>query len=273
MAQHASYIAGPQYFPADVMARDASYMNPGVATEDDLVVAATTPSATMAVTVSGASQGSVGGNAWLPQGYNFNNDAQVTLTIATANATYGRYDLVVAGVDTTQNPYDPTIMVITGTPASSPSVPAMPGTFIGIVLAHVYVGANVTGISPGNILDRRTIAGIASSALYNASVQDVKLTTTLPIGVVTYTPGVDRNFLVAIYLRVVNATTNVTVSIGYVSKGGSQTNTLLNVQSCTVGEYSLIPVTINATAWSPITVTVTSGTANNLYVSASIQGV
>ncbi|MDR3595087.1 hypothetical protein [Clostridium sp.] len=160
MTVNATYYAGGSgYTPADMLQRDADWINAGVISLSDLVVAQTA-TASMAVTVSGAAQGSVGGNAWLPGGYRMYNDSQATIAIATANATNPRIDLVVIGIDTTTNPYTPQLKVITGTPAASPTVPAYPSGFVGISLAQVYVGANVTSITTSNITDLRVIAGL-----------------------------------------------------------------------------------------------------------------
>ena len=84
------------------------------------------------------------------------NDATVTLTIATANPTNPRIDLVcmtvndsyyAAGAD------DVVLQVITGTPAGSPVAPATPDN--SIALATVAVGAAVLSINSGNITDLR----------------------------------------------------------------------------------------------------------------------
>lgn len=166
MTVNASYYAGAQYAPADMMQRDADWVSPGVLTPSDLVVAQTA-TASMAVTVSGATQGSVGGNAWLPNGYRVYNNSQATLTIATANASNPRIDLVVIGIDTTTNPYTPELLVVTGTPASSPAVPTPPTTFIYTALAQVYVGVNVTSVTTSNITAMSTIATLNGSTPFN----------------------------------------------------------------------------------------------------------
>lgn len=161
MTQHASYYEGNTYHPQDMMQRDADWISPGVLSSSDLVVS---PGSGLAVNVSGASQGSAGGNAWLPGGYRVYNDAQQTVTLAAASTTYPRIDLIVAAIDTSQSPYVPVIKVITGTPAASPSVPSIPSSLVAITLAKVTVAANATTISTGNIVDMRTIAGLQGDA-------------------------------------------------------------------------------------------------------------
>lgn len=160
MTVNASYYAGGTgYTPADMMQRESDWVSPGVLSSSDLVVAQTT-TASMNVTVSGAAQGSVGGNAWLPNGYRVYNNTQATLTIQAADTTNPRIDLVVIGIDTTTNPYTPQLKVIKGTAAASPSVPALSTGFVGIALAQVRVNANATSITNANITDVRDIAGL-----------------------------------------------------------------------------------------------------------------
>jgi hypothetical protein len=84
--------------------------------------------------------------------YNLYNDATVNLAIAASNPTNPRIDVVVATVDDAYyGSGDNTtyLQVITGTPAASPSVPAIPAN--SLALAHVYVGAGVTSITNSNI--------------------------------------------------------------------------------------------------------------------------
>lgn len=164
MSVQATYYAGGTgYTPADMLQREADWVSPGVLSSSDLVVAQTTV-ASMAVTVSGAAQGQVGGNAWLPGGYRIFNDALATLAITTANATNPRIDLIVACIDTTTSPYTPSVKVITGTPAASPTVPSIPAGLVAIPLAQIYVAANVTSIVSSNITDIRVKAGLIAQS-------------------------------------------------------------------------------------------------------------
>lgn len=185
MPLHATYVAGVQYYPTDMMQRDQDFISPGVITTNDLVVAPTgTPS--MAVTVSGATQGSVGGNAWLPGGYRVYNDAQATLTIAAADATNPRIDLVVAAIDTTATPYTPSLRIIAGTPAASPVAPSVPVGLIVLTLAQIAVAANATSIVAANITDKRVIAGLQGdgSRITNIPASAIPVATTTTVGAV-----------------------------------------------------------------------------------------
>lgn len=122
------------------------------------------------------------GDALIPSGNDYPypvwNDASLNVSLATADGSNPRYDLIVGYVDlsvvSSTNPNNPNAFVIdnvTGTPAGSPVEPnnAAILAVIGsgnpyIILARVLVGAGVTTISNSNILDRRNMVslGVAS---------------------------------------------------------------------------------------------------------------
>jgi hypothetical protein len=78
-----------------------------------------------------------------------------TVTVAAADPTNPRIDLVVAGVQDNGNSTSYSYVgLVTGTPAGSPSPPATPSN--AIVLAQVRVNAGVSSITSGNITDLRT---------------------------------------------------------------------------------------------------------------------
>ena len=88
--------------------------------------------------------------------YTAYNDASVTASIATANATNPRIDVVCLTVNDayyTGSTNSVVVNVVTGTPGSSPAVPSTPAN--SIALAQVYVGAAVTSITNSNITDVR----------------------------------------------------------------------------------------------------------------------
>lgn len=95
------------------------------------------------------------GNAWI-QGFYFQSDAEVVMPISAANATNPRIDRVALQVDWTNN--NISIIILQGTPASSPTPPALTQntSLWQISLAQVYVGANVSTIAAGNITDERS---------------------------------------------------------------------------------------------------------------------
>jgi hypothetical protein len=87
-------------------------------------------------------------------GYAATLTAQGNLTLASADPSNPRIDLIVAGV--TDNGDDTSagfVKVVTGTPSPSPSVPAAPAN--SIVLAQVSVPAGATSVTFGNMIDKR----------------------------------------------------------------------------------------------------------------------
>lgn len=204
MTVYASFDAQAQYQPADLMQRDADWVAPGVLSTSDLQVIAQSPAA-MAVNVSGAVQGQVGGSAWLPNGYRLYNDSLLSLAIAAANATNPRIDIVIAAVNTNTNPYTPVVQVVTGTPGASPIAPTMPAGFVGIILAQVYVAANATSIVQANVTDLRTVAALkgANGIPYavDTSVTANTVTASITPAPASYTDGL------AVCVKIANTTT------------------------------------------------------------------
>lgn len=84
------------------------------------------------------------------------NDADVTLSIAAAHATLNRIDIVCFKVEDTAYSgavNSSSLVVVTGTPASSPVAPAAPNN--SLTLASVSIVANDTSITNGEITDLR----------------------------------------------------------------------------------------------------------------------
>lgn len=97
------------------------------------------------------------------------NDGTVNLSIAAANPTNPRIDVVCVTVNDsyyTGVADNVVLQVITGTPASSPVIPTIPAN--SIALANVAVAAGALSITTANISDQR-----------------VSVTTNLPIGDIT----------------------------------------------------------------------------------------
>lgn len=86
-------------------------------------------------------------------------DGTVNLTIAAADATNPRIDIVVAAVQDAQysgSTNQPVLQVVTGTPATTPVAPAAPAS--AVVLAQVAVAAGATSIDTADITDERGFA-------------------------------------------------------------------------------------------------------------------
>jgi len=197
MTIHVSFITETTYYPADLMQGWKDIMTNGVISFADLIVSQLEiPS--MTVQVTGAIQGFVGGNCWV-DGYRIYNDSNTILTIDTADITNPRIDIVVIGIDITTVPYyTPVLQVIKGTASSSPIVPTIPGTIIGITLAEVYVDANVTSIINSNITDKRVIARLKINNMYSTIQTYLRLSQSLPASTNTKvnvdSDGVDNDY-------------------------------------------------------------------------------
>jgi hypothetical protein len=106
-----------------------------------------------------------------------------------------------------------------------------------------------------------------------ASCSDTKITSTSATTILTCTPTVQGNFEVNLYLGITSSTTPVTITITWTDGRGAQTYTMFNAYPFTADAHSIAPYFINAVANQPIIVTMTAGTANQVYVSGAIRGI
>jgi len=95
------------------------------------------------------------GQSWL-NGFFFESDATETLAITTADPTNDRIDRVAVKLDTGANTVD--LVVVTGTPAGSPTPPTLTDTATVkyLSLGQVLVDAAASSILAGKITDERT---------------------------------------------------------------------------------------------------------------------
>jgi hypothetical protein len=147
--------AGSYPAESDRQVQQALYATTGIIGSSSLAVTQNSP-AGMSVLVA-AGWGAIIGTTQANMGaYTFYNDATSTLTVTTADPTNPRIDRVVV---TVRDAYytgafnDVIFQVLAGTPASSPSAPAIPANSIS--LATIAVGAAVTQINTANITDTR----------------------------------------------------------------------------------------------------------------------
>jgi hypothetical protein len=141
----------------DRLTTQALWATTGIINSSSLAVTANSPVGMSVLVASGwaAIVGTTQANMGTYVAY---NDAQVTLTIATADPTNPRIDRVVMTVNDayyTGSTNNVVLQVITGTPAGSPVAPATPANSIS--LATVAVAAAALSISSGNITDTRTL--------------------------------------------------------------------------------------------------------------------
>jgi hypothetical protein len=119
---------------------------------------------------------------------------------------------------------------------------------------------------------RVTAATAATDVPNGARTIDQQLTTTTATNVATYTPSTTKGIMVSCYYRVVTATTNVTINVTYTDPTGAQTASVLPLTAQPVGSYIEVPIFIVSTN-AAVTVTVTAGTANQVFFSAAITEV
>ena len=156
-------------------------------------------------------------------------------------------------------------------------------TNLGLTKPALTDNADITVFNANMDLIDSSFTGKANTPV--SDVQDIKIISTSPQTLATYTPSVNGNYEIRAYLRVLNTTTNVSIAVTYNDVTGPQTKYMLfqanglffpcsnGIKSYSVGSYVMIPLFITAVAGSPITVSVLSGTANQAYVSCAIVGV
>lgn len=93
----------------------------------------------------------VAAGSCVKSGYYVKSDATENVAIASNTSGYNRIDSIVVDVDTTNKVS--TIMVVQGTPSSSPVAPTLTGTKL--LLANVLVGNNVSVLDDNVITDMR----------------------------------------------------------------------------------------------------------------------
>lgn len=94
----------------------------------------------------------------LVRGHYYDNSTEVSLNIATADLSNPRIDRVVLRLDPTANTC--VLAVLQGTPAASPSAPALTQTDSAVyelLIADVTVPAAAVVIQPGDVSDQRSI--------------------------------------------------------------------------------------------------------------------
>jgi hypothetical protein len=129
---------------------------------------------------------------------------------------------------------------------------------------NVTIGGVLAGVNGA------TTQGAYGAGLVVGAVDELELTTTSATTILSVTAPKAGAYILEIYLRVVTAATTVTVSYSWTDASGSHTATPVNAVSEAVGPVQIGPFPIEATAGSTISISVTAGTANQVYASARI---
>jgi hypothetical protein len=119
------------------------------------------------------------GQAWI-KGFFFESDAQESLNIGASDPTNPRIDVVVARLDKTANTID--FVVVAGTPAADPAIPAITdtATVTDMPLAYVNVLAGVSTITAGNVYDIRRFS-YEDNRYGDGADGDVTISTTITL--------------------------------------------------------------------------------------------
>ena len=134
---------------------------------------------------------------------------------------------------------------------------------------------NSINIAPGKINENAGVltAGTFGALTNVADATEVSITSTGATTLVSYTPTTDGKFLVLTYFTVSTAATVVTLTYSWTDSSGAQSSTIINAVSEPIGSYAINPFVVTAKSGSPINVTITCGTANQVVASSSIIGV
>lgn len=102
-----------------------------------------------------------------------------------------------------------------------------------------------------------------------AYANETELTSTSATTIITHTPTSNGLYYLHGYVRVITASTTVTVTLAWDDVTGAQSNTLINAVSESVGNVNFSYI-MSATTAAAITVTATAGTANQVFISCYV---
>lgn len=249
---------------------DAIWYSGGVVDYGDLLVSQQgTPA--MGVTVA-TGRALIKGTQTSTQGtYIAYNDAPTNVSIASADPTNPRIDLIVVTVQDAY--YGGTVnnqvifQAVTGTPSGSPTPPSAPAN--SLVLARVAVAANATSIVSGNITDFRAYAKESDTHITASNVAADNLTldtigsqtgkalrvnnssgaqtfAVSPNGTVTWPDGSTQNTSSSLASLSINAQTGTTYQFVTTDAGKLVTLTNANPITVTVASNATVPFLVGA---------------------------
>lgn len=143
------------------------------------------------------------------------------------------------------------------------------------VPSTAYVSVSELGAANG-VATLDANGNVPLSQLGNAgavvSVQEVEITGTTAQQIFSFTPTAYGPFELKLYLRATASTAGVTVTLAYDDVGGAQTYTPAALDDATVeaGSHSVVSFFFGATTAAAITLSVTAGTANQLFVDSAV---
>lgn len=146
----------------------------------------------LAITAAGSGMTvNMGTGEALLYGFFFQNDASAALSLTAADPSLPRIDRAIVKLDLTARTI--TASIKAGTPAASPSPPALTQTATTweMSLAQIAVAAAATIISSGNLTDERTYAGAANAVARTGDVMTGPLTINNFLGLNRHLGGVN----------------------------------------------------------------------------------
>lgn len=136
-------------------------------------------------------------------------------------------------------------------------------------------GITITG-NPASGVGEVTVAlsgGKGSSPIIEAVAVETEIASTTATTLVTVTPTATTGYIIYGFFRT-TATTDVTGTLTfYDASGASQTDTIVPKNSFAAGVYSIGPSFVAAGTGGAVALSLTAGTANQVYGSATILSV
>lgn len=156
------------------------------------------------------------------------------------------------------------------TPAIQFDVPIQVGGVAGTAATNNQIWTSTQGAGSTTLYIGNAAIVTGSAITDVASQSDFQLVDTNLHHVINYTTSGAGNYVVHVYYRVAVATTVLTLTVNWTDNAGAQTYTFLTTESEPVQSYSCLPLLINCTNGSGLTVDATAGTANQVYVSSVV---
>jgi len=144
-----------------------------------------------------------------------------------------------------------------------------PDTLVNVLSDHNKAAHDALNI------DADTLDSLDSTAFprIRDSQKNLQLTTTNETEICAHTlDGTNRIMRVAVFFRVITATTIVTVKIYYKNVADVATTcTLVDAKSLVVSDYTYSPLIFEVKASNEISLKITAGTANQVYATGTIE--
>lgn len=179
------WIGGESHTSEDLRRSLGILSGPGVAGSADMAVTEKSGTPNMSVDVATGRAVILGSDATYQGSYTVDNRGTRNVTIATADGSNPRKDLIVARVRDSayagaDDDWD--IVAVTGTPAAVPTEPSAPANSLTLAMVDVVAGA--TSITNAKITNRRTLArpwntawGEIARSVYTSNVTGITAST------------------------------------------------------------------------------------------------